>query len=374
MLKNIKARAVFSSAMLLSGSLFADHTYPNGCKGPELCHSFPMVDSCALSVEVGAIVEQMRILNTDVIQVEIGGGAGTAASPSYEKKVLFTDFNLGAGVRVGLGSTFNHDEWRGRAQFEWISQTGKQNVSLDSGFLVATNNTRYNNLSNSSLPNFTKADTALIVDYYLVDLLLSRGSYFSSNFSYEPFAGLKVAVINYEKKNSFSSAENATAAAANTSWLNRAWTKFWGVGPMFGLNSDYSVCGGWSVFSSSNLAVLLGKTQIRDYIGYVTTETTPTSEYTRINDDVLTPTVRTILGLKYCQKVFEDKNHFAFRIGFDGRYYFNQYPIVERVPVAAVNTAATSGTGNIVLEEISQLSDYGAFGMIGFVIDVAYDF
>lgn len=369
MLKNIKSRAVFGSAVLLAGSLFADHTYPNGCKGPELCHSFPVVESCALSVEVGAIVEQMRLSNTDVIQVEIDGGAGTAASPSTEKKILFTDFNLGAGVRVGVGSTFDHDEWRARAQFEWISQTGSQNVSLDDGYMLPTHNTRYNDLSNTALPLFQKADTSLSVDYYLVDLLLSRGSYFSSHFSYEPFAGLKVAVINYEKKNSFSNATSTSASAANTSWLNRAWTKFWGVGPMFGLNSDYFVCGGWSVFSSSNLAVLLGKTQIRDYIGYVTTQTTPTSEYTRVGNDVLTPTLRTILGLKYCQKVFEDKNHFAFRIGFDGRYYFNQYPIVDRVAVAAV-----SNTANIVLEDNSQLSENGAFGMIGFVVDVAYDF
>ena len=136
------------------------------------------------------------------------------------------------------------------------------------------------------------------------------------------------------------------------------------------MNGNYYVCSGWSLFSSANFAVLFGETRIRDQMGIVTTEPVPFTEGEYATLVVMSPTVRTIVGLQYDQDVMNEKQHFSFRAGFDARYYFNQHPIINRPAKAKLNNTTT----DLRLSNAPETIDNGSFGMLGLILDVGYEF
>ena len=124
---------MLGAMVIAAGSLSAESVHPNGCKGPDLCTSNPVIDSCGWSFNVGLIAEQMRITNTDVAFYTGTSGEGTAASPSTQRFIKSTQFDLDVGLRIGVGYEFNHDDWRAAAEFEWLHSKGTFNDKVDSG-------------------------------------------------------------------------------------------------------------------------------------------------------------------------------------------------------------------------------------------------
>ncbi len=370
MLRSKSVGALMGAMVISLASLSADVVHPNGCKGPTLCTSSPVIDNCGWSFDVGLILEQMRISNTDVAYHFRDGGAGTAANPTVSEQMINLDFDLEPGLRVGVGYMMDHDDWMLRADFEWLYSKGSFNNTIDTGAYFPTHTVSLFSLDTSVEPSFQTIKSSLEVDYFLLDVYLSRGSYLSGKFSYEPFAGIKASWINYKGSRAFSNARSTAVLAANTSWLNRSNIDFWGVGPLIGMNGNYHVCAGWSGFSSANFAVLFGESHVKDYIGFVTTESYPGDYLARAAQVVLCPTLRTIIGVQYDKDMFCETQHFMFRAGFDGRYYFNQYPIIER-------TARKKREGNNANEALTNgpnTIENGSWGMLGLILDVGYDF
>jgi len=372
MLKNKAIGAVMGAALLSLGSLSADVVHPNGCKGPTLCTSNPVVDSCGWSFEVGLILEQMRVTNTDVAFYNVGGGDGTAASPTTTQNMINLGFDLEPGLRVSVGHDFDHDDWKVKADFEWLYSNAKYNDTVDTGnFYIVHQISEYSSTTDLiNEPQYRTLNANLEVDYFLLDVYLSRGSYFSGHFSYSPFAGIKASWINFKGAKKFSNDSDTSRLAANTAYLMRDNVDFWGVGPMVGMDGNYHICAGWSVFSSANLAILFGQSHLKNYYGFVTTEAYPGGTLTRSKLDVLSPTMRGIIGVQYDQDVFDDTQHFSFRAGFDSRYYFNQYPIIEYV----ARRKSESSASDLRLQGNPNTIENGSWGMLGLLLDVAYDF
>ena len=227
------------------GSLSADMVHPNGCKGPVLCTSNPIIDSCGFTVEVGLILEQMRLSNTDVaFYRNDNSGNGSSGNPTNFREIVNLNFNLEPGVRASVGYEFDHDYWTARADFEWLYSKASFKNTVDAGNYQPTHMPYLMDLTVAQEPLYQSINASLELDYFLLDVYLSRGSYLSGMFSYEPFAGIKAAWIDYTGARRFSNATSATNLSTSSSWLNKHSVDFWGVGPLIGMNGNYIVCEG----------------------------------------------------------------------------------------------------------------------------------
>ncbi len=356
--------------LLFLAPLYTDCVKPNGCKGPSLCTSYPIIEGSGGYLEAGLLVQQMRVSNTDVAYViQYGPTPSTEENPYTSVNMLRPGFNVDAGLRVSVGYYFDADDWVLKGAFEWLWSRGVLGFKSGGRHVETVRPTHiphvYYETTHST--EFLELDTTLEIQYFLLDIFLARGSYFSGHFSYEPFAGLKSSWVYYHSKERYLN-DGALHVPTNTSWLRTADTTFWGTGPMIGLNGNYYLNQNWSLFSMGDFSVLLGESRVTNSTGFVTTQATPTNF--RVNDAnfVLCPTTRAVLGLQYESDAYEQTQHFTIKAGFDGRYYFNQYPIVDRPASALLSTT------NEELIYGAQIIDNGSFGMIGFIFMVGWDF
>ena len=208
----------------------ADDIKPNGCKGPSLCTDLPLEESCGFYFNVGLIYEQMSISDTTVAFIEVTGpNSGTAASPSIDHTLLNLNFGMEPGFRFGVGYEHGHDDWQVNTSFEWLRSYGTLNEEVTDPTFIRP---YFDDLD--GFPH--NADDMLNVDYFLLDVYLSRGSYISEKYSFEPIAGFKATWIYYDNSLRFSDDAHYDAGQ---SYLFTSVVDFWGIGPMIGLNGNY---------------------------------------------------------------------------------------------------------------------------------------
>ena len=364
---------VFVVAALTMSGLHAKESSvgikPNGCKGPILCDARPIIDGCGWSLDVGVLIEAMRVGDTGYYYTHGGEGGSTWEEPGRLNKVKYLTFNLDPGLKVGLGYTSPHDDWKFQAGFEWLSSTGKSTID-EVGQAIRLSNTFQLHYDEDFVNiDFQEAAASLSIDYFLLDLAVSKGAYFSDRFSFEPLAGIKLNWINYNTTVRLSEAGNTLSELPQgTSWLKRSINDFWGVGPMLGFNANYHLFVGWSLFSKIDLAVLVGESYLKDGFGFVTNQKYPGQTVGLSNIPLLSGATRTMIGLQYERDLFEETQHLVFRVGFDGRYYYNQYPSVTYPAQDLVDEDETYFTPGY------NISEGNYFGMVGLLIDLCWSY
>jgi len=353
MLKNEKIAKLLGVMLITLGYGFAGDVKLNGCKGPSLCPDLPLKENCGFYFNVGLIYEQMRVSNTlAAYKQHVGPEDGTSWDPTYNYTMYNYGFNMEPGFKFAMGYEPGYDDWSLKASFEWLRSQGTF------GEENTTANLLESYFDNSS--SYQNANATLDIDYFLLDVYLARGSYISNKFALEPVAGIKASWLYYDKEAIF--ATNGTLTAKQ-SFLIVAKTDFWGVGPMVGLNSTYHMSAGWSIFSLSDLSLLLGQNKLVNYRGIVTVETVPGNTKVSTTTDVICPTVRAVLGVQYERYVMCDAQHLVLRAGFDSRYYFNQYPVTTMHQ----DTASSS-------PYVPSIIENGSFGMVGLLLDLGWSF
>ena len=380
--------ALFAATVCLYGTLLSEElpsVKPNGCKGPVLCSNFPVYEKChsccdrVFHIDVGLLYQQpwFSDMNPGIAYIgtpktvnnrDNGGttsgftsGDLTTTTQSKELEVCF-DYSL--GLTASLGTLLEHDDWFVGVEFDWMSS--KKKATYNDGFtyyyptelfddIVVANAASYlagwgfYNYENTFLPDTSGAATYFYggayekiyyqasVNFYNLDFILSRGSYHSKCYSFEPFAGVKVLWYNgYQEAQYFSkgAGEENTSSQTYTAFIDdddfvsfRQNFDAWGVGPMFGFNGEYYLTHQISIFSDSDIAVLYGhmKTSVRSYYSNsLAADSTGPIEATAIREtdqEYFVP-VRSILGVKLAKYCLEDKHYLAVKIGYDARYIF----------------------------------------------------
>lgn len=362
---NKSSKALLAMALSL-GSLSADLIHPNGCKGPSLCTNEPIIDGCGWFAEMGIILEQMRISHTDVAYLRVSGGGTTYADPSTTNTPQFLNFGLDAGVKCALGYHTNFDDWTAKSNFEWLASTGRLNKTIEKTSIIPTYVPyQFYTSSNINELTYTQVAAHLNVDYFLFDLQLSRGSYISRNFSYEPYFGLQCCwMFNYGTRQFF---QNASSSSSAYSWKDISISNFYGLGPMVGTYGQYYVTEGWSIYSQGEFAILFGEHYMKDTYGFVTVDK-PSDFRNDATQNAVSPMLRGIFGARFDKDILNDHHHFSFKAGFDSRCYFNQYPIIASQAAKALSPSASR------FIQYPWIVDNGTFAMIGLILELGYDF
>ncbi len=350
MLKREKIAAIAGTLLVALSPLSAEDIKPNGCKGVTLCTDMPLNENYGFYFNVGLIYEQMRVSNSMIAYEHILGPSypeGTASDPTNTYNMYNLAFGMEPGFKFGVGYEHGHDAWQVNASFEWLTSQGLVNNDVLTPAVI-------NVTLDDNTGNYQNVKSRLDIDYFLLDVYLSRGSFISKKYAFEPVAGFKASWIYYHTDTDFT---KSATLNSNQTKLYVSDVDFWGVGPMIGLNGNYHMCAGWSIFALSDASILLGESALNYWDGKITVETVPGLYKVATTLQVLCPTMRGVAGLQYERYVMCDSQHLALRAGFDARYYFNQYPV----------NFMSYNSQPLIIEN-------GSFGMVGLLLDLGWSF
>ena len=352
---------IFIAAGLLScGSLWG-HQNELSSSLPETNHS--------LFFDIGLLYLQMDTSSNAVCREQIAG-SGTTASPTITNNYKSVKFGLDPGLKIGVGKTYKEKGYQLLANFEYISSSANLDAeATGTNFFEPIRITsQFYDTEVTNQMKFQDVCVTLAIDYFLLDLVISRGSVFSYNFSYTPFAGLKVTWLDFSKYQNFSNdVGEGTQMPDGSSWVRTEDSTFWGIGPEVGIDAIYNVFHNWSVYSCWDFAVLMGNASLDYRSGVVTSKTTPTEERNRDGVSVMCPTFKGVLGLQFDNRLVRLDHSLRLRLGFDMRYYFNPY-------ISSNHTAQVKVSGGSKLDSSLSTVVYEYFSTTGLVLDFGWYF
>ncbi len=350
-----------AASVVLMSAAFADQNSNQCCKPcppcvppcvvTDLCYSYPLLQNgYMVHMDVGYILEQFVLTGTDFAYTT------DAFAPVLPQsvKVLRPKFNVASGVTAELGFYFEHDHWFVNSRFDWVSRKGKNSwTGTGTEAVVPMGIWTDNILSGTDAGSFTEVAESLKVSYYDLQIDLNRGTLVTHYLAFEPHAGLKAAWIYYKGEQAY------TGGDAGVGILNHnQHTSFWGVGPDFGVNSEWRFGEGFGMYWDSTVAILCGAANAKDYANFNDSATYNT--YAKQNKIVMSPTARAMFGFQYNSGMFDSSQNIRIRLGADAAYYWNQFQHINVV--------------NQVDAPTFNYEDNGGFGMIGMMIELGWDF
>lgn len=307
----------------------------NCCKGPVLCPTSPVLieGGCDLRmhIDIGLLYQSPQYN---------GAVAGISYAPQFEASfagsddwVYQTETNLNRcfpyvlGVTASLGRYIEHDDFYLGARFDWLHATTSMEYDTNdtSGYELRPNSNL--NLAVTEGTAFDPDEDTLTkifyngeFEFYQLDLLLSRGSYHSKSFSYEPFAGIKA--LWYEMDQKTSNYSTDFTGGNYLKWHEHQ--ESWGAGPMFGFNALYHFTCKLALFSDSDIALLYGESRLKNIStlvgepGAAVTVDQVIDHFNNDNCQFYVP-LRTILGVQLSDYCFDNRHYLAIKVGFDVR-------------------------------------------------------
>jgi hypothetical protein len=322
--------SVLGASFLLAES--KEEGKSKGFKRANLCSS-SVEENCNLCchlwhLDIGLLYEQPWIsdmgagtvsYNTTIYQNHLEDGYENA-----ESYFLEDCFNYSLGLTAQVGYIMEHDRWFLLANFNYLSASLFKSYEDSNAYysLIGFYNDQviepyfqYGNI-------FESLSHKASVNIYDLNVELTKGSFLSNCFYLEPFFGVKALWYNANQVRKF---YKPTVFISNDVYQQASIKyKSWGVGPVFGINSEYFLVHWLSVFIDSEIAVLYGgidSTNVSLFVDpTINNNTHGTSTFhQKFNQPYFLP-VRSILGLKVSKTFSNDQYFFALKIGYDVRY------------------------------------------------------
>lgn len=165
------------------------------------------------------------------------------------------------------------------------------------------------------------------IDFDAVDILWGYRSHLSSCVVLTPYVGVKYANINQRLHTNFvSTATNITdPAVVHTRSRGFVKEEFWGVGPEIGIEGDFGIGGGLSLYGNIALSTLYGRFHVEsDHIDRFSTG--KNIDHLRQNIDAYQTVLDTRLGIRWTTCFCSDKI-FAVQLGLEQHRYFDHNQI-----------------------------------------------
>lgn len=362
---------------------------PNECDGPNLCPLYPELDCSAyMHFDIGFLYEQVRVTGSEFAYTVCGdcddspGAAQPGGGPQvpWSGCAINPEFDMQFGVTVGLGYYACWDDWYFRAQFDWLKSTtcmnyegdcNRGNTVMPNGMWIA-NMVRGSGATSGSCEDPLACSKRLCdtmsANYYMLEFNVNRGSFVSLALAIEPFAGLKTVWTEFCHHSEFESQNNPSSASSSGVFVNRHQrAQFWGIGPEWGLNTQWFLIEGVSFFCDPTVAILFGHTVVKD-VTYndagKCSPCDPCDSECRVEFcnslRMMSPNLRTILGFQWDRDVCANTQHLSIKAGLDVNYFWNQNLTVDWV--------SNRGFANI------RGNDHNTFSLLGLYFAVGWDF
>lgn len=330
MIQKIRLSKIIAPLLMIGTSLFSQ----GDCKGPFLCSSHLLegvTDCCHMwDVDIGLLYQKPAFT---------GMVAGVTYFPLFyqDPDEDFQDqtitplqqcFDYTIGLTAGVGRYFDYDHQYLKATFNYLSANTtnayeanirymdwiEPSVHIQSQIFIGTDY----DFDEGWLDILKYSATMNIYEF---DLSLSRGSFQSQCFSYEPYAGIKALWFSAKQ----------TSEGYNTYEFEEGnaiiWSEVennWGVGILFGVNSEYYFLENVALFSDSQLALLYGKanTSQTSILKGAPSSDIEVDRVVDLIDNVdcqFYLPVRSIIGIQMSRCIIKDRHYFTLKLGYDLR-------------------------------------------------------
>ena len=253
---------------------------------------------------------------------------GSATNISNSKiRSIHSDWDL--GFRLGLGYNMPHDAWDLSLTWLRFYTNGSKHIHAHTGrFIFPSRVHPTDELAGSAAA--ATANSHWKNHLNQLDLDLGREFFVSKWLTLRPHFGVRTDWISQKWKNTY---RNFNSAATPNKVVAEYKDKWWGLGLEAGLDTQWGLGAGFSLFGNLTGSILYGFHDLNymdtDTPAQANTTAEGTFANTRTSYRVSHPTLDLVLGLRYDHMFFDDRFHWGVEIGWEQHVYFsqNQFPV-----------------------------------------------
>ncbi len=235
-----------------------------------------------------------------------------------------------SGYRAGIGYNKISDAWDLNAYWTYYHNASNIRTTFvnngSTGGYPLNNNPFYFNANSSPLGS-PQVSGQYKVMYNMIDLELSRAFYVSCGLAVKPLFGVEGGWIKQTLRstaNAPAGSFNQTLAGGLSNYLLANQMNYWGIGPKFGLNTDWKLGGGLELFANFSAAFLYGQTY-NNQLGTIYSLDSTNNTYINNKGNVRTliPATKGIVGIGYATSFACDRCFFSLKAGWEVNYLLN---------------------------------------------------
>ena len=267
-------------------------------------------------------------------------------SALYKSSVKNMEFNWNSGFRLGLGWNTPHDGWDLGVNWTWFQNKAKQEITVNSSHILFPSNAY--EPANVTVDGFRSADAHWRLHLNLVDLNLGREFFVSKWMTLRPFISLRSGWIYQTLHTSFN---KAIASDDQKGAFAKNENNYWGIGPKMGLDTQWGLGYGISLFGNAGASLLYGFFHLENYQSQL---------FSGSHNDVVTnkDSVRVgraitelALGVRWDKMFADDRCHFGIQGGWENLMFFGQNQFNSFTGTTAASAGAhVSNRGDLTIQ------------------------
>lgn len=263
------------------------------------------------------------------------------------------DWNWNAGCRVGVGYNTPHDGWDLSAVWLHFNTDAHRQAHAHSDEVLQPTLTHPAEINPALGPQmgpgpFQKNHSHWGMNLNQIDLALGREYYVSKWLTLRPHIGLRTAWVHQHlnvKYNRLLSNGQFLAGADDHLHFH---SNFWGLGLAAGLDTQWGLGGGWSIFGDAACGFLYG---FHDLDRDDTVRFNTAFEWAGVDWSyrVSRAIADLAMGLRFDTWTNDERLHFRLQAGWEHHIYFNQNQFIRFVDNVAIGTFVNN-QGDLTLQ------------------------
>lgn len=280
------------------------------------------VDGQGWFIMLGPIYEQVSVGGTEFTYTD-QDPAGNFPVRGRSKDI---DFDWDWGIRAAIGYNFEYDSWDTNLEYTWLSTSGSRSVTAGLNSIDIPLKGAARIVSNCS--TFSSFEIAKIAksqfdfDYNTLVLELGRQYFLSKMLAVRPHIGLRTSWIELQQVTRYSGGEQSDNGLGVHTVDIKDESDFWGLGLRAGLNTNWFLGNGFSIFGNFSSSLLFGVFDVDHREKFTLCQDTTGKIKIDANQHRFVPVGALQLGLAYQRYINDNKQHVYIRLGYDTVYYW----------------------------------------------------
>lgn len=245
---------------------------------------------------------------------------GTVDAPAINKVVNF-DTSYQPAFQVGLGMSFDCDDWDTFLQYTWFHTNNRSSViAPPGGGLIVIRGLPFENQVNSFFQN-ANAQWNLKMDF--IDWELGRSYYLGKKLTFRPWFGLRAAWIRQKFNSLFFKPANPDLFTPEVTLTQADQTVSWGLGGEAGVTANYLFGKGFRVVGEFYGDLLYTHYRLTTH-GLSQGQTSPTFDLQQTHYWSIRPHIDLELGLGWGSYFSQNRYHFDLTATYGFQVFWNQ--------------------------------------------------
>jgi hypothetical protein len=236
-----------------------------------------------------------------------------------------SDWDYNYGARFGLGFNLDHDAWNVDFSWTWLDISNYKYANASTGGGGVIPQFVLGNVEDSA-SNLIGPRSSAVWDgsINLLDATLGKAFHVSRYLVVNPFFGVRGGWIDQHFSVDYQ------GAGTNTRVVHHSDNDFWGFGARAGLNTNWMLGKGWSLFGNVASTLLFGKFDVKQNLTMPTgVTTTPAGQGFDLSNNFYmnTPGFEIALGLSWDRHFLDSQYAVSFKAGYEFQVFADQLNI-----------------------------------------------